>query len=80
MVDVNKIRLYPIDFNSILVDGNSINLECEPSVPSGWGPSPGVKVVGGSDVKSNVGGSNVKSNVGGSNVKGTLGDPKKVNR
>jgi hypothetical protein len=80
LASVNKIKLYPIDFNKILVDGNSINLECDPSFPSGWEGSPGVKVIGGNDVKINIGGSNVKKSVGGSNVKGDLTDPKKVNR
>lgn len=54
MVDANKIRLSPIDTNKIVVDGNSINLECEPSLPSGWEAAPDVKVIGGSNVKGNL--------------------------
>jgi len=72
MVDPNKIRLYPIDFNMIKISGDNIMLECEPSLPLGWEAPPGA-IIGGSDVKSKIAGSNVKSGLGGHNVKGTLG-------
>jgi hypothetical protein len=51
MADPNKIRLNPIDFNDVVVTGNAVNLECDPFVPSGWTPPPGVTPVGGSDTK-----------------------------
>ena len=54
MADPNKIRLSPINPNQIVVDGNSINLECDPFLPAGWEASPGVKSIGGSNVKSTL--------------------------
>lgn len=52
MADPNKIRLNPIDFDDIVLDStNVIALECDPFVPSGWTPPPGVTPIGGSDVK-----------------------------
>jgi len=51
MADVNKIRLFPIDDNEILVTGNFLNLDCDAFLPSGWAPPPDVKSIGGSNVK-----------------------------
>lgn len=52
MADPNKIRLYPINFNQILLESvNVIMLEIDPFVPAGWKPAPGVIPIGGSDVK-----------------------------
>jgi len=51
MADVNKIRLFPIDDNKILVSGNFVNLDCDAFLPAGWVSPPDVKVIGGSNVK-----------------------------
>jgi hypothetical protein len=55
MADPSKIKLYPINFNQIiLVDANTIQLEIDAFVPSGWKPPPGVTPIGGSDVKAKL--------------------------
>ncbi len=53
MADPNKIRLSPINFNEIVLDDdvNSIALECDPFVPSGFKFPPQVTPLGGSDLK-----------------------------
>ena len=75
MADPNKIRLSPIDYNQIVVDGNSIHLECDPFLPNEWTPPPGVTPIGGSDSKPKTGGSGTPTTVGGSDVKAVLDKP-----
>lgn len=55
MGDPNKIRLFPIDPNSIVLAGdNDIELEPDPFRPPGWKPPPGVTPIGGNDVKATL--------------------------
>ncbi len=59
MGDLNKIRLYPIDYNQIVrtQDVNEIDLEADPFLPNGWLPNPDSTVLGGGDAGKGVGGS-----------------------
>jgi hypothetical protein len=52
MGDLNKIRIYPIGNNSIVLsDPNTIELEPDISTPNGFIPS---NYIGGSDVKASL--------------------------
>jgi hypothetical protein len=80
MADPNKIRIYPIDPNVIVLDSvNVIELESDPFRPDGHVLDPGVTPIGGSDIKKKISASGGSSaTVGGSNVKADLSNPQRT--
>jgi hypothetical protein len=72
MGDLNKIRLYPVGKNTIVLNSaNVIELEPDPTLPNGFIPS---NAIGGSNVKSNLETPKPKAGpIGGGTTKAPLG-------